>query len=107
MDFVQIIEQKNKVKPKRWPELPSAFNEKMMEAVVKGLKDEGWEIYDAKVGDTTVCMARREVIEIYFNNDKAIFIESDYGVAYGKSFDISIVGEFHANRVPEHYWCTL
>lgn len=103
MSFVDVLVYKNNIAKKEWA-LPNSFNKNDMKAVVVGLEKEGWEVYDVFVEKQPVFLARKQCMEIYFDNSQAIVCETDYGHCAGKRFNISIGGNYKTNRTPERLW---
>lgn len=107
MSLGQLLKEKNNMSIMSYPRLPEAFAKHTMKDVVEGLLKDGYDVYDVVVDGKTINMARHATVEIYFNNQEAVFASIDYGRCEGRAFPISLIGTFHTHRVPQALWCNI
>jgi len=105
VSFIDIIASKNNMREKEYPKLPHAFSKKTVKGVIGALMKEGYEVYDVMIGGQMLNMARRQEVEIYFDNRNAIYAASDYDEIEWKSFPLSLIGTYHTHNIPKALWC--
>lgn len=107
MRLSEIIKKKNNMEAKNYPTLPNAFLGNTIKEVAIGLVQAGYDVYSVVVEGKKVNMARKNEVEIYFDNSEAIYTYSDYGNVEGKVFPLSLDGTCYQCSAPRRLWCRI
>lgn len=106
----EILAGKNQFSTKAYMEtmkLPSAFSAKKVYDVVEALKKAGYKVFDVLVGGRMVHMARQNEVEIYFDNNQAVYTTTDYGHTDAKTYSLALEGACITGMVPQALWINV
>lgn len=106
MNLKEKLKSLNNVEEKDYLHLPSAFSLKKMYDVIDSLKKAGFKVFDLP-SDKNTHLARKNEMEIYFNNEEAVCTVTDYGETAMQSFPLALEGNCSVGSQPNYLWLNI